>query len=186
MYLSSNFPPYFLLSYFCWVGLSCSLEISFSVAHARTTLYISVLLSAFRPLCPSVCALSPVGLQTWTQSCTRVELFFIRNSWTCSIGGFDCFTKLWSIVRNIHFNRAPHSLLLSWWSCPMAWSLSFPESALLLWPCDSPNCWNSLGACPRVSPPTPIPEFPGIARSSPCLLCFSVLIVLEKCLHSLT
>lgn len=148
--------------------------------------FTSPCFSAFRPLCPSVCALSPVGLQTWTQSCTRVELFFIRNSWTCSIGGFDCFTKLWSIVRNIHFNRAPHSLLLSWWSCPMAWSLSFPESALLLWPRDSPNCWNSLGACPRVSPPTPIPEFPGIARSSPCLLCFSVLIVLEKCLHSLT
>lgn len=63
------------------------------VPPARTTLYIFVLLCAFRPLCPSLCALSPASPHTQIQSCTRLELFCTRNPFTCSTGGFDCFTK---------------------------------------------------------------------------------------------
>lgn len=61
--------------------------------HAKATLNTFMLLSAFRPLYPPVGALFPAGPQTWMQSCPVVELCFMRNPRTCSMGEFDNFAK---------------------------------------------------------------------------------------------
>lgn len=92
---SSSFQPLLFLSYFCWLGLSCSVEnwLTFAMTPMPRPYLTCLYAPAFRPLYLPVSALSPMGPQTWMQSCPVVEQFFMKNPRTGSIGEFDNFAK---------------------------------------------------------------------------------------------
>lgn len=178
---SSSFQPYSLLVIFLLTRalLLCGDLINFCHdLHAKTTPNIFLLLSSFRPLYPPVSVLSPMGRQTWMQSCAVVEQFFMKNPRTGSVGEFDNFAKTLKCCE-----EDPH------WLCPAQPSLvllvSSPHLGIALGLLTFQISTSALTVRPALivklsgtvvegSIPHPISEFWGITFSLPCLhLLFS-------------
>lgn len=148
-----------------------------------------MLLSVFRPLYPPVSALFPMGPQTWMQSCPGVEQFFMKNPRTGSMGEFDNFAKTLKCCE-----EDPH------WLCSMQPSvvllISSPHLGIPLGLLTSQISTSALTVRPALivklpgtvlegSIPHRISEFWGMTFFLP-YICFSVMIVLDKDIHSIT
>ena len=177
----SSFQPYSLLViYFYWLGLSCSVEnwLTFAMTPMPRPYLTYLYAPAFRPLYPPVSALSPMGPQTWMQSCPVVEQFFIKNPRTGSIGEFDNFAKTLKYCE-----EDPH------WLCSMQPSVvllvSSPHLGIPLGLLTFQISASTLTVRPALivklpgtvlegSIPYPISEFWGMTFSLPCVhLLFS-------------
>lgn len=108
----------------------------------QDTLYIFILLSASRPLCPSACALVSVGPHTSLQNSTGVEPLSTGNPRVHSMCEFDSFAKTSKCCKS-HMDHALPSILLASWSDLLTWHPSwrpgFPVSTLPPSPMPFPN-----------------------------------------------
>lgn len=187
IYLSSGIPPYFLLPYFYWQGLSFSLEIW--LTFARTTLYIFMLLSASRtPV--SICTCSCFcGTSNLTANLYRSGATFHRKPESIACVKLTVLLKPQSVVR---VTWTMHYTVFCWLPGP----ISSPGTPLgiLAFQCQpfySHLCPSQIeklsGVCSRA--PSPTPSLNSEEWHFLCLvcICFSVFIALEKAFtHSIS